>query len=550
MSGWQRHSRATTSQLQPSAPNPLARVATVTDSLSAGWKRLGQRLQMRRTDVLSSLPQLGESDVAFDQAAIGMAMVDFEGRFLRVNAALCELVGRPEATLLAMRWQDITHPDDVEAGEQGVDKTRGGKERTFRLAKRYIRSDGGLVWVLLSVSLIRSPDGVPLCFFTQAVDITEQRLAEEGVARLAAIVESSDDAILSASLDSTVLTWNRAAERMYGYTAGEMVGETLAVIVPPHLSDELAELLEAVGRGQSVTNHETVRMRKDKSPVDVSLTISPIRDARGAVIRASIIARDITEQKRMVGELASTLTALETALGEARAAEELSHRFLSDAAHHLRNPIAGIRSCVETMLRGCSAPDREQLIAEIIRETSRVSRLVDRLLRMSRLEQGEALVLERGDLLEVCRDAVERARSLAPDLLIEIVTEPLDRFRFDREAVREVLTSILDNGCRHAERRIVLTVYQCGGWACVRLSDDGPGMSRSDVERAFEPFVSLDGSGSGLGLAISRAVARAHGGDVEYEHGSFVVRLPMVGNAGSRELDEVLEYMSSSSPLL
>ena len=490
---------------------------------------------MRTADVLNILRQLGEPDLAFEQAAIGMAMVDFQGHFLRVNAALCELVGRSEAQLLAMRWQEITHADDVDAGEHEVDKTRAGTERTFRLAKRYVRRDGSLVWVLLSVSLIRSKGGDPLCLFTQAVDISEQRRGEEGAARLAAIVESSDDAILTYSLDGTILSWNRAAEGMYGYTPAEIVGKNALVLAPPDRRAEVMELLGVVARGQSVSNHETVRLRKDRSPVDVSITISPIRDG-GRVVRASVIARDITEQKRMVAGMDAALAALENALAEARAAEERSHKFLSDAAHHLRNPVSGIRGCVEALLRGCSPADGERLAEEIIRSTSHVSGLVDRLFRISRLDRGEALALERDDLVDVCRDSVERARSLAPGLSIGMTAEPLPQLPLNREAVREVLASVLANGRRHAERRIDVTVYPCGRMACVRLSDDGPGIAQSDLQHAFEPFASLDGSGSGLGLAISRALARAHGGDLVYEDGVFLLTLPMGSDVASGRL--------------
>ena len=383
------------------------------------------------------------------------------------------------------------------------------------------------------MSLIRTHTGEPLCLFTQAVDITDQQRAEEGVARLAAIVESSDDAILSKALDGTILSWNRAAERMYGYTSAEMVGQSVLTIVPIHLKSELVQLLAAVAAGQSVTNHETVRQRKDNSLIDVSITISPIRNAAGEVVRASTIARDVTQQKRMARKLDETLAALESALGEARAAEERSRLFLSDAAHHLRNPVAGIRSCVETMLRGCPEPDRDRLVAEIIRDTSHVSRLVDRLLKMSRLHQGETLALQPGDLVEVCREAVERASSLAPDLQIRMAPESRVPFWFDGEGIREIMTSVLDNARRHAERHIDVAVYQHDRMACVRISDDGPGLGSANLQRAFEPFVSLDGSGSGLGLAISRAVARAHGGDLAYENGAFILRLPMPDDVAS-----------------
>ncbi len=482
---------------------------------------------MTPRDLIELLPQSGQSDVGFEQAAIGMAMVDFEGQFLRVNGALCELVGRTEPELLTMRWQDITHPEDIDPGEQEVTKTLARNDRTFRLAKRYFRPDGVVLWVLLSVSLIRSEDGEPLCLFTQAVDVTEQRRAEEGVARLAAIVESSDDAILSTALDGTVLTWNGAAERMYGYTATEIVGKDVASIVPLDRRDELKQLLAAVARGESISNHETVRVRKDGSRVDVSVTISPIRDGRGNVVRASTIVRDITDQKRMVERLDATLHALEAALDEARAAEQRSHRFLSDAAHHLRNPVAGIRSCVETIFRGCPQVERERLVSEVVRNTAQVSRLVDRLLRMSRLDDQASLVLEPDDLGRICEDAVERARSLAPRLEITITAEPVPPVSVDRAAVREMLTGLLDNARRYAERRIDVSVAQSGSMAVVLVVDDGQGLAPSEVEQAFEPFMSIDGSGSGLGLAYSRSVAAAHGGDLDYDDGAFVVRLPL-----------------------
>ena len=468
-----------------------------------------------------------EPDVAFDQAAIGMAMVDFEGHFLEVNEALCELLGRSKPELLTARWQDVTYPDDIGVGEREVERTQAGKDRTFRLAKRYIHGDGRLIWVLLSVSLICAENGDPLCLFTQAVDITEQRRAEDRYAWLAAIVESSDDAILSMSLDGTISTWNRGAEHVYGHDPTAILGKNVTTIMAPECRDEIVRFLGVVARGQSITNHETIGMRNDDSLVDVWMTMSPIRGRSGDIVGASTITRDITERKRIASELDTTLGALETALSEAGTAEERSRRFLSDAAHHLRNPVAGIRSCVETMLRGCPAPDRERLFVEIIRDTSHVSRIVDRLLRMSRLDQGESLYVERVDLVEVCGDAVDRARALAPDLRIEMVSEPIESMQFDRDAVREALDGILDNGARHAKKRLDVAVYQSGGMANVRVSDDGPGLAPSDVEQAFEPFVSLDGTGSGLGLAISRAVARAHGGDVVYGDDGFVLRLPM-----------------------
>lgn len=465
------------------------------------------------------------ADVAFEQAAIGMALVDFQGAFLAVNAAFSELVRRSEQELLALTWQTITHAEDIHRGEEEVQRVAAGEEDTFRFAKRYVRSDGNVIWVLLNVSLIRDEAGGPVCLFTQVVDITEQRRAEEELTRLASIVEYSDDAIVSTDADGTVLTWNRAAEQMYGYSEAEMVGRSMATVLPRERHEEARQLIERVRSGERVRNFETVRRHRNGSIIDVSVTVSPIFDASGT-LRISSIARDITEQKRITAVLDRTLAALETALQEARDREARSRRFLSDAAHHLRNPVAGINGCVEAFLRGASADDQERLIGEIARETWRTSRLVDRLLRIARLEQGEPLIVERRDLTGVIRDEVERAGSLAPHLTISVVAPGPVWAELDARATREILGNLLENARRHAVRDVRVAVEEDEGFVAVCVADDGPGLPEGEEDQAFEPFMSLDGAGGfGLGLTVSRALARALGGDLAYEDGAFVLRL-------------------------
>ena len=466
------------------------------------------------------------ASVAFDQAAIGMAFVGFDGTYLAVNPALCELAGRTEQELLGRTWQSITHPDDVRPGEQEVLRTITGEARTFRLAKRYIRPDYQVIWVLLSVSPIRNPIGEPVCLFTQVVDITEQRRGEEELARLASIVEFSDDAILTKDFDGTVLTWNRAAERMYGYSDAEMVGRSLDTIVPLDRRREVQELLGRVRRGEPVRNLETVRVRKDGSEIDVSITVSPIQDASGVPVRASTIARDITEHKRLTTTLERTMTALESALDEAHDSEARIRSFLSDAAHHLRNPVAGIRACSETLLRGADPSSQERLLVEIAREMSRVSRLVDRLLRIARIEEGERLAFEHGDIVDICRDEIERARLLAPHLEIVMTGDEAILLEIDTQAVREIVGNLLENAREHAGGRIQVSVGRDDSSVFVHVMDDGPGLPDGAADQAFEPFVTLGGNvGAGLGLAVSRALARAHRGDLTYEDQRFVLRL-------------------------
>ena len=466
------------------------------------------------------------SDIAFEEAATGMAFVDFEGGFLAVNPALCELVGRAEQDLLGRTWQSITHPQDVEPGQHEMVKAIADEKRTFRLAKRYIRPDGRMVWVLLSVSLIRNALGDPICLFTQAVDITEQRRAEEELSRLASVVEFSDDAIMSEDLKGTVLSWNHAAERMYGYTADQMIGRSVHTIVPPGRQQEVEQLLEGIRRGESVRNVETVRLRKDGSAIDVSITVSPIRDPWGVPVAASSIARDFREQKRLAAELERTMVALESAADEAHNSEARTRSFLCTAAHHLRNPVAGVRACAETLLRGADPSGRERLLVEIARETSRASRLVDGLLRMARLEAGERLTFQSQNIVAVCQDEVERAKSFAPHLEIVMTAEEAIVFQLDAEAVAEIVGNVLGNACRHARRCIQMSIGRTDSGAFVHVNDDGPGLPEGGGQEAFKPFMVLDGKcGAGLGLPVSRALARAHGGDLNYDNRRFVLRI-------------------------
>ncbi len=363
-------------------------------------------------------------------------------------------------------------------------------------------------------------------------DLRERRKGEEAIARLAAIVDSAQDAVMSQSLDGTILTWNRAAELVYGYKAEEAIGQPVSIIVPPEEAENRARLLEEVRKGSPVHTVETVRRCKNGTRIDVAVTMSPVRDRWGAVVGVSTIARDITEQRWMARTLDDTLAALESALDQARRSEAHTRRFLADAAHQLRSPITGIRACTETLLRGAPDHEADRLMMHLVREASRASRLLGSLLRLARLDQGQALTPEASDLLALCEEEADRARTLAPDLEVTVDAGacPARVVHVDAEAVQEILANLMDNARRHARRCIGIELRCSAESVEIRVSDDGSGMTGDEAERAFQRFVSLDGrGGSGLGLPIARALARAHGGDLTYElegEPAFLLRLP------------------------
>ena len=234
-------------------------------------------------------------------------------------------------------------------------------------------------------------------------------------------------------------------------------------------------------------------------------------------------------EEHEVGRLRARLAELEATLSECRAEQASCRRFVADAAHQLRTPLTGIHASAEALLRGAPPALRDTLLANVVRETSRSAHLISDLLKLARLDEGEPLHTAPLDLVGVCRDEISRAWSLAPQLDIVLRAPGLDwRLEADGQAVREILANLLDNARRHAHSQIEVVLDAVDDSVEVRVADDGPGVAADMVERIFQRFVTLDGlGGSGLGLAIARDLARAHGGDLGYQEGAFVLRLPV-----------------------
>lgn len=360
-------------------------------------------------------------------------------------------------------------------------------------------------------------------------DLCDQRQRDEALERLAALVEVSQDAIISTTLDGKVLSWNRAAEDLYGFSETEIIGQSVFFIVPDEGRSEMEDWLDQMARGERLRHHETVRRAKSGCTVEVAVAMSPIRDASGSAVAASIVDRDLTESRWMATTMDVTLKTLQEALADAQAAESRSRGFLADAAHQLRTPLAGIRAAAQSLLLGVDGADRDRLLADLVRESSRAGRLIGSLLQIARLDEGEVLAPAPCDLLAVCSDEVSRIWSLAPhlDIVVRAAELPKDGLVLDEGAVQEILANLLDNARRHAASRIEVFLTQSGGTVHVRVSDDGPGLPRGAEERVFQRFVSLDGRGGcGLGLAIARELARTHGGDLFYDQRGFTLSLP------------------------
>ena len=375
-------------------------------------------------------------------------------------------------------------------------------------------------------------------------EIAERKRAEQAQAELAAIVESSDDAIIGKSLEGIVTSWNRGAERIFGYTPEEMIGQPISRLMPPERRDDFSTILEAIRRGECVEHFETDRVRKDGTRIHVSLTVSPIRDSAGRVIGASKIARDVTARRQADAEREELLGVVERACAQAEEANRAKDEFLAMLGHELRNPLSAVRNAVVAARLDDSRRARALEIAR--RQTEQLARLVDDLLDVSRITQGRIpLRKERVYLAEVIERALETTRSLVEDrghmLSVSLSSDDI-HVDGDPTRLEQIIVNLLTNAAKYTDRggRIEVRVERQGDQAVLRVRDSGVGIAPDLLSRVFDLFMQagreLDRTqgGLGIGLTVVRRLVELHGGHVEAHSdglgkgAEFVVRLPAV----------------------
>jgi PAS domain S-box-containing protein len=371
---------------------------------------------------------------------------------------------------------------------------------------------------------------------SSAAEAAEQAIQ---LARLAAIVESSDDAIVSKTLDGVIQSWNRGAARIFGYTAEEAIGRSITLIIPPELQAEERQILEKIRSGERVDHFDTTRVTKDGRRIPISLTVSPVRDSRGVIIGASKVARDISERVRADEALRRSEEAL-------READRRKDEFMALLAHELRNPLAPIRYALATAKKSNRTPGQQKRAEEIIeRQVAHMSRLLDDLLDISRITHG-TLELKTGitELTFVLGTAIEAARPLLDAKRHTLsVSMPEQPVRLVGDAVRlaQVFSNLLINAAKYTDvaGQIELRAHQVQNEVVVSVRDNGMGISSDMMRRLFTMFAQdrtaaeRSEGGLGIGLALVRGIVALHGGSIEArsdgrDQGSeFVVRIPI-----------------------
>ena len=356
---------------------------------------------------------------------------------------------------------------------------------------------------------------------------------------LAAIVESSDDAIVSKDLDGIVTSWNHAAERLFGFTAAEMIGTSIRRVIPPDRQSEEDEVLAKIRRGEKVDHFETIRQRKDGSLVPISLTVSPIRDEEGTVVGASKIARDITERKLVEQSRAELLRV-------AQEASRLKDEFLATLSHELRTPLNAIFGYARMMRAGAIADDRQQHAMETIeRNATALARIVEDILDVSAIIAGKLrLKIQPVELSSVVTEALATVRPAAEARGVAIEAElgtGMPRLAGDPDRLQQIVWNLLSNGVKFTERggTVRISLEQVNSNIELTVSDTGIGIMPEFLPYVFDRFRQADAGASrergglGLGLAIARHLVELHGGTISVasqgqNHGtSFRVLLPL-----------------------
>jgi PAS domain S-box-containing protein len=484
-----------------------------------------------------------------ENALEGLLKVGPDGTIFWMNGAALELLGC-DTTQCVGRSIEEFHLDPHEGSESLRRLQAGETLHDHPTALR--RCDGSVRQVRIAANshwdentLIHSR------WFVR--DVTHERLAESARAHLAAIVQSSDDAIVSKTLEGIIRSWNRAAERLFGYTAEEAVGQPITLIIPPERVQEEQEILEKLRRGERIDHFETVRVAKSGRRIDVALTISPICNASGVIVGASKIVRDISEQKASEQAQQRTIGELRRAEEALREADRRKDEFLAVLAHELRNPLAPIRYAV-AMARKGGRPETERLRAQAIieRQVEHMGRLLDDLLDVSRITRG-TLILRRStvDLAAVVAAAQESARPLIEARSHTLVVHlPVEKLRLVADPMRlaQVLANLLVNAAKYTDPggRIELEARRKGGELVIAVRDNGMGISAEMMPRVFtlfaqaSPALERSEGGLGIGLALVRGLLELHGGTVSAHSGGvgqgseFLVRLP-IGNPGDAE---------------
>ncbi len=490
---------------------------------AAGWE-----LTALMQDISERKEQLELFENAFEHAPIGKCLVGLDGSFLKVNPTLCEMVGYTREELLALDFQAITHPDDLDADLNLVTDLFNGLISTYRMDKRYLRKDGSIVWIQLAVSRVDNPDGTPRHFISQIEDLTARRAAEAALkdseARYRLMAENTTDMIMTADLSGKVTFVAASCRTLLGYAPDEVVGRSALDLAYPQDRLRVRRVYRNLAKGKAA---ERVRWRvpHKSAEYDIWLESNPslLRDpATDEPTGFLDVIRDVTAQ-----------VAQEEALAAARAAAEaaaaVKGEFMANMSHEIRTPLTAVIGFSGLLMQ---RPDLDEVARRYVQRVSSAGQallaIVNDVLDFSKLEAGQVEIAPRpASPLAVAQDALAlfAPQADAKRLWLECQAEGdlPEQVMIDPDRVRQVLLNLVGNAVKFTDQGAVrLFVGYDPGTSTLRMrvEDTGAGMSTEQQTKLFQRFSQVDASstrkhgGTGLGLAICKGLTEAMGGGI------------------------------------
>jgi len=523
------------------------RVHERTQDLSEANQALQAEIVERKRVEAALQQSAAEINDLYNQAPCGYHSLDAEGVFTRINDTELAWLGYERDELVGKRrFADLLTPGSLATFHENFPRFKE-QGAVWGLEFEMIRRNGSAFWVLLNAAALRDAAGGYVESRSTLFDISARKQSEERLAQLGAIIDSSEDAIIGKTVEGVITSWNRGAERLYGYAAEEVVGRHISILVLPERPDEAPYILGRIRRGEPVEHYETVRVRKDGSKVHVSLTISPIRNSAGEITGASTIGRDITDRVLAGEKLQSYARELE------RSNLELQ-QFASVASHDLQEPLRKIRAYGDVLREDCydalGAEGRDSL--DLIQNAAaRMQALIDGLLLLSRVST-KAQPFSRVDLEEVAQEVLADLELRLQETGGRVEIGELPIVEADPTQVRQLLQNLIANALKfrredepprvriHSERLNGQDDSVARGpgseevWR-IMVQDNGIGFEEKYLDRIFNPFQRLHSrtayEGTGIGLAICRRIVERHGGTITArsapgEGATFIVTLP------------------------
>ena len=472
---------------------------------------------------------------AFDTAPQGMALVAPDGRWLEVNAELCRMLGYSREELQALTYQQVTHPDDLDTDQENMANLLAGQINAYQMEKRYLDKQGRVLWVLLSVSLVRDSAGQPVHFVSQIQDFSDRVAAERAVRErehyLSTLLDNVVDAIVTIDEHGRIETFNHAAEEIFGYRQDEVAGRNVSLLMPEPESgahDSYLERYLRTGKAWVVGQvRELEGMRQSGERFAMELAVSQI--SHQGQRRFIAVIRDIAERKRI---------------------EQMKNEFVSTVSHELRTPLTAIAGSLGLINGGAlgEVPQAMRQMLSIAHSNSqRLSALINDLLDMDKLVAGKMHFDLQTSLLQPLLEQTllhnqPYAEQHQVQLRLQVESDAL--VRVDAQRLAQVMANLLSNAAKFSPSggQVVVRLQHCGEMMRVSVSDNGPGIPEAFKSRIFSKFSQADSGdtrqqgGTGLGLAICKEIIERMGGHIGFDSSpglgaTFWFELPVTGSA-------------------